>query len=412
MRDDNSQRTLGFMGTCSRILRWCGPLAAALLSACGGGGAGVPAAESAQELSASAALGEKIFFDKSLSVSGQQSCGTCHDPGNAHAGSDGLAVPFGGPSMTTPGFRNAPSLRYLSLTPAFHFDSEGTPTGGFNRDGRADTLAQQGQRPLTAAHEMANGDAASLAARLRQASYAADFRAIYGADILGDADAALQRATLALQRYQLEDAAFHPYSSKYDEFLRGHVPLSDQELRGLALFNDPQKGNCAACHPSTRGADGSLPLFTDFTYDNLGVPRNYDIPANADAGYYDLGLCGPDRTDLVATHPELCGAFKVPTLRNIALTAPYFHNGRFATLKEALQFYVQRDTNPEKWYPLRSDGSVNKFDDLPDRYQNNVNTSEVPYDRKPGEVPRLSDAEIDDLIVFLNTLSDGYVAAP
>lgn len=383
---------------------------ALLATACGGGSGEVdPAtpASAAPALSPVAALGKKIFADPGLSASGKTACATCHDPARAHA--DNLAVPVGGPTAATPGFRNAPSLRYLDKTPAFFFAADGTPTGGFNRDGRANTLADQAMRPFLAAHEMANAGADDIARKLANASYAADFRTVFGSDVFADSTTAFDRARFALQQYELEDAAaFHPYTSKYDEFLRGRTGLSEAELRGLALFNNPQKGNCAACHPSGRGADGSLPLFTDFTFDTLGVPRNADIPATADPGYYDLGLCGPDRTDL-ADRTDLCGAFKVPTLRNIAVTAPYFHNGKFATLKQALQFYVRRDTNPEEWYPLKADGSVDKFDDLPAQYQANVNVREVPYERKPGDAPRLSDSEIDDVIAFLNTLTDGYV---
>jgi cytochrome c peroxidase len=128
---------------------------------------------------------------------------------------------------------------------------------------------------------------------------------------------------------------------------------------------------------------------------------------NADPAFFDLGLCARDSGDLLA-RSDLCGAFKVPSLRNVALRRAFFHNGRFKTLKDTLTFYVQRDTNPEKFYPLNTDGSVNKFDDLPAQYRVNVNTSEAPYNRKPGEAPALSDAEIDDLIAFLQTLTDGY----
>ena len=99
----------------------------------------------------------------------------------------------------------------------------------------------------------------------------------------------------------------------------------------------------------------------------------------------------------------------MPSLRNVALRSVYFHNGRFATLKDALTFYVQRDTNPEKWYALNPDGSVKKFDDLPVQYVANVNTTEVPYTRRQGDVPFLNDTEVDDVIAFLRTLSDGYV---
>src|SRR6476661_4786759 len=96
------------------------------------------------------------------------------------------------------------------------------------------------------------------------------------------------------------------------------------------------------------------------------------IPANDNPAYFDLGLCGPERTDLAA-RADLCGAFKVPSLRNVALTAPYFHNGRFETLEQVVSFYVRRDTNPDEWYPLDSDGLVRKFDDLPAQYVVSVN---------------------------------------
>ena len=137
------------------------------------------------------------------------------------------------------------------------------------------------------------------------------------------------------------------------------------------------------------------------------MPRNPELAQNADLTFFDLGLCGREGGDLAA-RGDLCGAFKVPTLRNVALRRVLFHNGRFKSLKDALTFYVQRDTSPEKWYPLNSDGSVNKFDDVPALYRANVNTSEAPYNRRPGDAPALSDAEIDDVIAFLNTLSDGY----
>jgi len=383
-------------------------IAATLLGACGGsGGTSSSSSGSAPKaLSAAADLGRQIFSDTSLSVSGKLSCASCHDPLHAHAGSDGLAVPFGGPFGLTPGFRNAPSLNYLERNPPFFFASDGTPTGGFNRDGRANSLAEQSERPFLAPHEMANGDHATMVAKLANAAYAAQFRQVYGPDIFSDPDAAFARAQLALQQYQLEDDGFHPYNSKYDAFVAGKAQLTAQELHGLALFNDPQKGNCAGCHPSSK-VNGQPALFTDFTYDNLGVPRNEKIPANADPAYFDLGLCGPFRTDL-ANRGDLCGAFKVPTLRNIAVTAPYFHNGRFDNLTDVVRFYVRRDTNPEEWYPRAADGSIVKFDDLPPQYRGNVNQTEVPYNRKPGEAPALNDAEIADLVAFLQTLTDGY----
>ena len=383
-------------------------LSAVLLVGCGGGAGGGSGSSGGppSTLSAQAQLGEKIFADASLSQSGQISCATCHDPAHALASAVNEPVPIGGADLDVPGFRNAPSLRYTSLTPTFSFDGDG-PVGGFDRDGRAPTLAEQARRPFLAEHEMANPSAADVVEKLSAAAYADEFKRVFGTDVFDQPDVAFDRALFALQRYETEDKDFAPFDSKYDYFLAGRVQLSDAEMRGLALFNDPQKGNCAACHPSARGTDGAPPLFTDFSYDNLGVPRNAAIPANDDPTYFDLGLCGPFRVDL-ATQRDLCGAFKVPTLRNIAVTAPYFHNGRFATLTDALGFYVRRDTNPEEWYPLDTNGQVHKFDDLPPQYVVNVNTTEVPYNRHRGDAPALTPAEIDDVIAFLQTLTDGY----
>ena len=379
-----------------------------LLAACGGSGEKSAATSRAgASLSASAQLGEKIFKDQSLSASGRLSCESCHSPDFAFAQPNTLAVPLGGIALDQPGFRNTPSIKYLSSNPAFFFASDGTPTGGFNRDGRANSLAEQARRPFLAPHEMANASVADVMSRLSRASYAGDFKRNFGDRIFDDPASAFDRVIFALAQYQKEDPDFRTFDSKYDAFLAGRVRLSDPELRGLALFNSVSKGNCAACHISSKGADGSPPLFTDFTYDNIGVPRNNAIPANVDPAYFDLGLCGPDRQDL-QDRTDLCGAFKVPTLRNIAKTAPYFHNGRFATLRDAVAFYVRRDTNPEDWYPRNADGSVNKFDDLPVALHKNVNTSEAPYNRKPGDAPALSDAEIDDVVAFLNTLTDGF----
>lgn len=351
-----------------------------------------------------ATLGRAIFFDPSLSASGQMSCASCHSPAHAHAQPNALAVQSGGAGLDLPGFRSVPSLRYLN-SGAFFFDKDGTPTGGFNRDGRAASLLEQAERPFLAAHELANGDAAGVATKLQAATYADDFRRLFGVDAFDDAEGALLRARFALAAYEQSAPELHPFDSKYDQFLKGRVRLAPAELRGLALFNRKDKGNCAACHTSTRGRDGAPPLFTDFSYDNLGVPRNAEIPANAEPDYFDLGLC--ERSDLAARR-ELCGAFKVPTLRNVATRQVFFHNGLFKTLRDAVRFYVRRDTHPEEFYPRADDGTLLKFDDLPAELRGNVNTQEVPYDRRPGQAPRLDDAEIDDLVAFLHTLTDGY----
>lgn len=377
-----------------RPLTVCLPLG---LLACGG-------ALSTQQggMGPEARLGEQIFLDATLSASGRQSCATCHVAAAAHGTDNDLPAQFGGPGLDLQGGRQTPSIRYLAANGAFRFDGEGTPTGGFFWDGRAGSLAEQAGGPFLNPVEMAMPSKAAVVAKLAQAPYAAEFRRVYGEEILQDAEAAYRAMTLALQRYQLEDPDFQPFDSKFDAFLQGKALLTPAEVRGLALFNDPKKGNCAACHPSVRTSDGRPPLFTDFTYDVLGVPRNPALAANADPDHYDLGLGAR------LGRPDLYGAFKVPSLRNVARRRALFHNGRFTSLKDAVTFYVQRDTHPEKWYPTAPDGTVNKFDDLPSAHRKNVNVTEAPYNRLPGMAPALDEAEIDDVVAFLQTLNDGY----
>lgn len=354
-----------------------------------------------------AELGRRVFADVGLSASGRQSCASCHVPAAAHAQDNALPVQFGGPGLDVSGFRSVPSLRYLSTNLPFSFADDGTPNGGFNWDGRADSLMEQAERPFLAPHEMANGTRDAMVARLRNATYADEFRRLFWPDIFERGDEAFLAALYALEQFELNAPEFRPFDSKFDYALRGRTLLNAAERRGKRLFERPDKGNCAACHVSQRGPRGQAPLFTDFTYDNLGVPRNPLIPANADPSYFDLGLCGPTRTDL-AGRDDLCGAFKVPTLRNVATRKVFFHNGRFTSLRDTIRFYTRRDTHPELFYLRRPDGSIDKFDDLPPQYRANVNVDEAPYDRLPGEAPRLSESEIDDLIAFLNTLTDGY----
>ena len=253
---------------------------------------------------------------------------------------------------------------------------------------------------------MANDSPAAVVAAVRRSPHAELLRRAFGTDIFADPDRAFDGILQALEAYEQRYTEFYPYSSKYDAFLDGKAELTGREARGLALFNDPEKGNCAHCHLSARSNDGAPPQFTDYGLAALGVPRNPAIPANADPAFYDLGMCGPLRRDL-ADRGEYCGMFKSPSLRNVALRRAFFHNGVFRTLRQVIEFYVERDTNPEKWYPREADGTVRKFDDLPPQYHANVNI-EPPFDRHVGDQPRLSSEEIDDIIAFLQTLTDGY----
>jgi cytochrome c peroxidase len=151
---------------------------------------------------------------------------------------------------------------------------------------------------------------------------------------------------------------------------------------------------------------GGLPQFTDRGFVALGVPRNTRIPANGDARYFDLGLCGPFRTDL-AGQTNYCGLFKTPTLRNVARRSVFFHNGVFTRLEDVLRFYAQRDVRPEQFYPRDATDGVREFDDLPSPYRANVNV-DPPFGRRAGDEPAFSDEEAADIIAFLRTLNDGY----
>ena len=363
------------------------------------------------ELTPLAALGKQLFNDPSLSASGKLSCATCHDPQRAYGPAPGKAIALGGPGMTQSGTRTVPSLRYIRSSPPFalehrFIDGDIAPIGGFMWDGRAASLREQAQLPLLAANEMANASPAEVVKKLGRSPYAAQFRATFGADIFKDPERAFAAALTALDAFENTPAEFFPFSSRYDAFLRGEVELTEQEERGATLFKDPNKGNCSSCHlTSNRG--GRPPIFTDYEFANVGVPRNPRIPANADPNYYDLGLCGPQRADLTQRR-EYCGFFRTPSLRNVAIRDAFFHNGAFNNLHDMMHFYVERDLTPEKFYPRNTDGSVHKADDLPPGSPDNLDR-DPPLNRGGSDPPALSDAEIDDVIAFLRTLTDADV---
>ena len=154
---------------------------------------------------------------------------------------------------------------------------------------------------------------------------------------------------------------------------------------------------------------GAFPQFTDFGFIALGVPRNVRIPANRDGSYFDLGLCGPLRQDL-RDKTQYCGMFRTPTLRNVAERRVFFHNGAVHSLADAVRFYAERDARPGKWYPKDTDGRGRKYDDMLAKYAANVD-AQGPFGQQPGEAPALSEADVLDLVAFLQTLSDGYVPA-
>ncbi len=402
---------------------------------------------SVEPLSAMAELGRKLFFDPGLSGSGKLSCSSCHDPAHAYGPPGAAAVMMiGGSDMHTAGFRAVPSLGYLYRQPAFRIapDTSGNddapqtlqqqaslavnhtrvlktaaspqaasanlvPQGGLFWDGRADTLQIQANGPLFNPAEMAATTPEDVAGKLEHAEYAGDFTALFGPNIFQVPKQALAEAMFAIGRYQIEEPSFHPFTSKYDSWLAGHARLSPAEARGYLAFNDPMKGNCAACHLSKPTVDGLPPLFTDYQYEALGVPRNKAIQANGDPAYHDLGICGPYRTNM-SDQTQYCGMFLTPSLRNTATRQVFFHNGAFHSLDEVLDWYVNRDLQPERFYPRDANGAVVKYDDIPEKYRANVDVTDAPFDRKPGDRPALNKQEMQDIIAFLRTLNDGYVS--
>ncbi len=346
------------------------------------------------------------------------SCAACHDPAYAFTPPNALPVQLGGADGKTPGRRAVPTLKYLQAVMPFteHYmgsEDDGAldgvdqgPAGGLAWDGRVDRASQQARIPLLSPFEMANGSPAGVAARAIQAGYGSDLIKLFGPDVLNDPQTTLDAIGETLEAYQQDPATFFPYNSKFDAYLNGQAALTAQEARGLAAFEDKARGNCIECHKDKLLPNGGHPDFTDFGFVALGVPRNQAIPANADPHYFDLGLCGPDRTDL-STHTEYCGMFKAPTLRNVALKKSFFHNGFTHSLRDAVAIYADRDLAPGKWYPHDASGKVRIYDDIPDAFQNNLHR-EPPLDRKPGSAPALNDSDIDDIVAFLGTLTDGY----
>jgi cytochrome c peroxidase len=350
----------------------------------------------------------------------------------------------GGPLLDTPGVRAVPSLRYLYRQPPFSIgpDSAGdndrvtplaqqalqaagrprvlksaaspqaaaanlVPQGGLFWDGRADTLQQQANGPLYNPLEMDAGSPARLVHRLETAPYARSFLRLFGRGVFANPRFAADEAMFAIARYQIENPDFHPFTSKFDAWLAGKARFSAAELRGYRLFNDPAAGNCAACHLDTPTQDGLPPLLTDFQYEALGAPRNAALAANRDRHYYDLGLCGPYRADL-RREVQYCGMFLTPSLRNVATRHAFFHNGVFHSLRQVLDFYVNRDRHPGRFYGRDGAGHVIPYDDLPARYRGNVDRVDAPLNRRPGDRPALTHREIRDVIAFLDTLTDGY----
>ena len=352
-------------------------------------------------------LGQLLYFDKELSINHNQACASCHTPPNfvdpANAANPVISVVSAGSDPALHGGRNAPSAAYAAFTPRFSQDAATGLYGvGQFWDGRASTLVDQAKGPLLNPVEMGMPSKAAVLARVasetnpNNSRYRDYFRNVYGVDLEKlnkpgnrvSVDAVYDMLADAIAAFE-KTQFFSPFSSKFDYVLAGQATLTASEANGWALFNG--KAACSACHSSrsTPTPDGRViaPLFTDFTYDNIGIPKSsHSLLVNNPV---DNGLGG--RADIAAADPsgQQIGKFKVMTLRNIAVTAPYGHNGFFATLEDIVHFYNTRDVAAAGWPAAE--------------VAQNLNTREL------GNLG-LSASEEADLVAFLKTLTDGYGA--
>lgn len=335
--------------------------------------------EELRQLTPQQLLGQRIFFDANLSNPAGLACASCHDIKTAFTEPDSGLPVSDGASPGLLGSRNAPTAMYASLSPPFRFDERnGNYEGGQFWDGRAVDLQEQAKGPFLGDNEMNNPNEAAVIEKIRRANYAGLFEQVYGVGALNNVDTAYEQMAGAIAAFEATHA-LNRFTSKFDAFLAGRVQLSADEERGRRLFSENGKARCGRCHNDGGGRNGRRPAFTDFRYHNLGVPGNPAVLAIKGNDFVDLGL-----GETVNSRAE-DGKFKTPTLRNIAKSAPYMHNGVFTTLREVIDFYNTRDT--ANWPSPEVGRNVTR--------------------RDVGDL-RLTRSEINDLIAFMHTLTDGY----
>ena len=338
-------------------------------------------------------LGEAIFNDINLSEPGGQSCADCHNSQAGFADPDVTNIDPVSEGVVSGQFgnRNAPTAAYASFIPSFSLDtSENIYIGGLFVDGRSVDLVEQAKGPFLNELEMANIDEDMVIEKIRNASYAEIFRQVYGESSLNDVSSAYNNVADAIVAFESTEL-FAPFNSKFDAFLAGTTQLTEQETQGLDIFQN--KGLCTECHIIQ---EGNQPLFTNHTYSNVGTPANPNNPFylnNPD--FIDFGLS--ENPNLTTDTSIEQGKFRVPTLRNIELTAPYMHNGVFQTLEDVVSFYNTRDSN--RCYGASADPFVNCWPDP--EVDINVDISSM------GDL-LLTEQEEADLVAFLKTLTDGF----
>lgn len=285
-------------------------------------------------------LGARLFFDVNLSANRSQSCASCHDP--ARAFSDPRGAASVGDDGVSLGDRNAPTAMYARFVPPLAQLATGDWAGGLFHDGRAPTLEDQAAGPPLNPVEMGMKDAAAIQSRLREdPGYQRDFPALFGAGILDEPEGAFAAMTQAIAAFERADS-FAPFTSRYDRWLRGEIALTPQEELGRVLFFSQQFTNCSLCHRGG-GAMDPRETFTDHRHHNIGTPENLALRAmnGVPPGTVDAGL------GAIVDDPAMLGAFRTPTLRNVAVTGPYMHNGVFGDLRTVIAFYNRYNSRAE-----------------------------------------------------------------
>lgn len=329
-------------------------------------------------------LGKLIFNDITLSEPVGQSCATCHDSSKGFSDEKHRAVSPGA-IVSLSSQRNSMSICYAKYVPKLHYnDSDSTYVGGLFWDGRSPSLQDQAGIPLLNPVEMGNADRKMVMEKVKRAAFYPLLVRIYGET--DNPDSIFAHITDAMAAYE-SSKAVSPFSSKFDAYIEGEYQLTAQEKRGMGLFQD--KGQCANCHIMDQDESAHHILFTDFTYDNLGIPKNLNNPHyKVPAKYF---LLTPDSVDLglgaIVKSKNENGKFRVPTLRNVELTFPYGHNGYFKTLDEIVHFYNVRDVSGE--FPSAE-------------YPSTVNREEM------GNLG-LTAGEEADIVAFMKTLTDGFI---
>nr|WP_243385316.1 cytochrome c peroxidase [Caviibacterium pharyngocola] len=343
-----------------------------------------------------ALLGQILFFDTLLSYNQTQNCASCHSPDAAFVDqreNSAEKMVSQGDNPHFFGNRNAPTMLYSKYSPSFYFDADsGEYVGGQFWDGRAKNLAEQAGGPPLDPKEMGMPNKLEVAKRLiGQPMYAALFTQHYGESVWQSPESVYAAMGDALATFQQEKKLLAPFDSKYDKFLRGEAQLNAQEEKGRSLFFDKNRTNCASCHQAQQ-ENHPQETFSNYHYYNLGVPKNQRLILHNQLaqGFVDNGLAD---NPAVKGDPAQKGKFKVPTLRNVAVTAPYMHNGVFKELRTVLLFLDHynnptRKINPETGQPW-----------MQAEYEPTIAHSQL-------KAPALSDEEIDALEAFLNSLTD------